>query len=204
MYLSSLESLDTSLGDSDHDETGCVHSTIEEVYDSTTLGEKRRMAHRRNFGRGSDSTPIKRTYKKAGKITFRTAYSQSNRTFEVHVLRAFDLAPRRDIVDINPFVRLYLVPGKKQKQDTKFQKGTKEPFINQKILFTDLEPSEFSKYKLKLKVYNHGKLKKNEVLGEVDIALSSVDVTVKETYNIDLFLQRSEVKLLNYLYLQKL
>ncbi|XP_057293932.1 synaptotagmin-4-like [Hydractinia symbiolongicarpus] len=187
---------DDALSDSSH------LSAKDEIFDSTIIGmERRRIGERRGrqkiLGSGSASGPgtLKRTYKKAGKITFTTEYNESTREFEVLVLRAFDLAPRRDKSEINPFVRLYLLPGKKQKQNTKYQTHTKEPFINEKIVFTDLEKTDLSKYRLKIKVYNHGKLKKNEMLGEVDIPMGSIDISSKQTFNTDLFLQRSESSL---------
>lgn len=43
------------------------------------------------------------------------------------------------------------------------------------------------------KVYNHSKLRKHELIGEVDIALVSLDLRFKETFNVDLFVKKSEV-----------
>ena len=48
---------------------------------------------------------------------------------------------------------------------------------------------------LKLKVYNAGKMMKNELLGEADIALSSIDLTRTDMFHIDMFLQRSQVSI---------
>lgn len=181
------------------DDASSVHSGNTEIFDSTSVeGHKRRIGktrpRKRNGSDGGLSVPIKRTYKKSGKITFTTRYIEKEKILEMNILRAFDLVPKRDLAEINPFVRVYLQPGKKQKKQTKHLKATKEPFINEKMLFTDIDESNIDKYRLKLKVYNHGRLKKNELLGEVDIALSSIDFNTKETFNLDLFLQRSEVR----------
>ena len=186
-YASSL-----SLLEEDDKESLHSASATGEYFKSTTLGQKkRRMGERRlvktSIGEnGGYVVPQKRTYKKSGKITFTTQYVEEQKTFEVHVLRVFDLAAKRDVAEINP----YLVPGKKQKQSTKHLKSRKEPFFNEKILFNDLEVEDFNKFRLKLKVYIRGRLKKNELLGEVDIALSSIDLKAKETFNIDLFYKK--------------
>lgn len=181
-----------------NDDVSSISGTTD-IYDSPSVDlAKRRVGksrpRRRNGSDSGLSAPIKRTYKKSGKITFTTRFIESEKIFEIHILRASDLAPKRDVAEINPFVRVYLQPGKKQKKQTKPLKATKEPFINEKILFTDIDDSTIDKYRLKLKVYNHGRLKKNELLGEMDIALSSIDMSAKETFNLDLFLQRSEVR----------
>ena len=161
----------------------------EEVFDTTSVGESKR---RIGSNRRSESQ-TKKTYKKAGKIIFTTEYNQNTKTLEVHIIRTFDLAPKRDIADVNPSVRIYLLPGKKQKQNTKYQKRTKDPYINERINLSELGVEELAKYKLKIKVYNHGLLKKNDLLGEVDLALSSLDLTMKETFNVDLFRVKSQV-----------
>ena len=158
-----------------------------EIYDSTIIGvKKKRLA----AGRKALS---KKTYKKSGKITFTTEYNKENKTLEIHILRAFGVGSRCDVADTHPFVRLYLTPGKKQKQNTGYQKATRDPFFNEKIVMTDLAQEDLVKYKLKLKVYNHGRLKKDEILGEVDLALSSIDAHQKETFAVDLFRIRSGV-----------
>jgi len=186
----SLTSNLTQVDESDNEST----SSYTETYDSTTIGMKRRIGEKRKLsGAGMGNT--KRTYKKAGKITFTTKYLEVENALEVHLIRITELAPKRDSAEINPFVRIYLLPGKTQKQKTKYQKGTKEPFINERFLFTDLGTQDLDKYRLKIKILNHGKLKQHELLGEVDVALSSLDTSCKETFNVDLVKKRSESSL---------
>lgn len=144
--------------------------------------------------RGVRETPLKRTYKKSGKIKFTTLYRHSDSMLELHIHKAYDLKTKKDFRDLNTFVRVYLAPGKRQRKETQCARGA-EPFFNEKIQFVDLEECNLMKYKIKLKVYNKERLKmKNELLGEVGIALNSIDITTKETFTPDLFLQRSEVR----------
>ena len=177
----------------------------EEIFKTATVGAKRRIADRRMRKRSRGYSPVRsrKTYNKSGRITFTTHYISDSQLLEVHLLRAYDLAPNKNTAEINPFVRLYLCPGKKQKQNTKYQKCTKEPFINEKILFFDLPKLDLIKHKLQLQVYSHSKVKKNELLGQVDIALGSLDVDVKETFNSDLFLERTQVNIYIYYLVNK-
>ena len=186
-------SLITTVDESEEDDD---NSLIEHI-DSTNFGAKRRRigeSRGRNGSANIDGPPNrpKRTYKKAGKINFITEYKKEENAFEVYILRAYDLAPKRDVAEINPYVRVCLIPGRKQKQATRWQKGTKEPFINEKFIFTELTNEDIDQYKLKLKVYNKNKIRK-EVLGEVNIALSAIDLEKRENFNIDLLKKRSEV-----------
>lgn len=133
-------------------------------------------------------------YKRGGKIIFKTKYIEVKRELEVHILKAFDLACTRDMMEITPFVRLCLLPGKKQKQDTKHKKQpTKEPFFNEKIIFQGLKQDELPSLKLNVKVCNHSRVKRKEVLGEAELALSSIDVIREKQFCVTLYQQRYEV-----------
>ena len=81
-----------------------------------------------------------------------------------------------------------MVPGKKQSQSTRWQKATKNPFINENFIFTELTNEDIDKYRLKLRVKNN-KIK-TEILGEVEIPLSKKK---KKKFNTDLRKKRSEV-----------
>lgn len=159
---------------------------LEDSFNSGT--QKRRLGITRN----SSIAAKKSAYRKTGKIIFSTEYSEDQKTFRIHVQQAMNLAPRREESDVCTFVRLYLEPGKKQKQQTRVIRGTKEPVYEEMFKFINLEMSEFGHYKLKFKVYNSAILK-NELLGEATLFLSSLDTTMKETFSLDLLLRKSEV-----------
>ncbi|XP_065666865.1 synaptotagmin-7 isoform X1 [Hydra vulgaris] len=162
---------------------------------NTLIGpEHRRIADRRsikNSGLPSHIHAI-RTYKKSGKIYFSITHVHHEKVLHVDVQRVMIIGSKRDIADTHPFVQLYLIPGKKQKQTTKFQKATKEPVFNELIVFTDVEKSELEGYRLKLKVLSYSRLRKNDLLGEVEMSLGSIDNHLKESFNLDLFLKRSQ------------
>ena len=155
---------------------------------------------------GSDQQPAKKRlatrrgqekqrFTKVGKVCFNTQYYPDDRRLEVLILRAFDLGKRKEHNYVNPFVRLYLLPGKRQKQHTRVQRRTKDPYFNDKRVFYELSESELVLNRLKLKVYSREAVKKNELLGEAEIALSSLNLTEKETYSLDLHMKKDEVRI---------
>ncbi|XP_065060006.1 synaptotagmin-4-like [Rhopilema esculentum] len=146
---------------------------------------KRRIAGRR----GQE----KRKYLKTGKLCFTTQYHSSEQKLEIIVIRAFDLGKRKDNDDVNPFVRMYLVPGKKQKQHTRVKRRTKEPYFNEKRMFYEISESDFASHRLKLKVYSREAIARNELLGEAEISLGSLKLTEKESFSLDLFLVKDEL-----------
>lgn len=191
MFIRDLEDNIFLTIDNSADDASSIHSLPEVVDTPSVGGGKRRVVDRRK-GKGNENAPLKRTYKKSGKIKFSTQFLQEEDMLEFHIHKVYDLKTKKDASELNIFVRVYLVPGKRQKKETQCVKG-KEPFFNEKIQFVDLAECNLSKYRMKLKVYNRERMKKNELLGVVDIALSSIDIKAKETFTPDLYLQRSEV-----------
>ena len=163
--------------------------------DSNVYGVKKRVTKGRRLGHKThQSSIIKPSFKKTGKLLFEAQYIRSERRLVLHVVKCTDLLTKTDLHHSNPFVRAYLVPGKVQKQQTKVRKETKEPLFNETLTFNNLEESQLQRHKMRLKVYNHSKLKKHELIGEVDIALVSLEADTKETFDADLFVKKSEVR----------
>ncbi|XP_057292890.1 synaptotagmin-7-like [Hydractinia symbiolongicarpus] len=165
--------------------------SLDDVYDSTSVGGPRtRLSRTRGASNKSEQKKI--SYRKAGIISFTTLYNEDEHILEVHIIRLTDLSAKRQLSEVNPFVRVYLEPGKKQKQNTKYQKETRNPYINETLTFSDLSVDDLAKHKIKMKVYHHGILRRSEIMGEVDVALSSINIQLKEQFDVDLFIKRSE------------
>ena len=66
--------------------------------------------------------------------------------------------------------------------------------FNETLTFTELDENYMQRHKLRLKVYNHSKVKKHHLIGEVDIALVTLRCeAARDTIEADLFLKKSEV-----------
>lgn len=165
--------------------SGDSDSETANVTEDGALIAKRRVAGRR----GKE----KKRYVKTGKVCFSTQYFQEKKKLEIMVLRAFDLGKRKEHNELSPFVRLYLLPGKRQKQHTRVKRRTKEPYFNEKRVFYDLSEEDMASNRLKLKVYSRETIAKNELLGETEIALSSLRLKEKDSFSLDLFLAKQQV-----------
>ena len=181
-------SLDTTL-QQPHEK---VSEGSEDEADSADVTEASNLKRRIAARRGQE----KRKYLKTGKLCFTTQYHSREQKLEITVIRAFDLGKRKDTDDVNPFVRMYLVPGKKQKQHTRVKRRTKEPYFNEKRMFYEISESDFTSHRLKLKVYSREAIARNELLGEAEISLGSLKLTEKESFSLDLFLVKDQVSCL--------
>ncbi|XP_065666032.1 synaptotagmin-7 isoform X3 [Hydra vulgaris] len=129
-------------------------------------------------------------YQVAGRLTFRLEYSEDKKTLMIHILRLMDLASQKPANEVSPFVRAYLLPGKLHMHTTKYQSGKKNLFIDEKMIFPNILEKDMNVYKLKIKVYNHARLVQGEILGEVELPLSSLNLNPSQTYQVDLFLKQ--------------
>ena len=164
----------------DEDECQAVNTT-----DGEPLFVRKRMAARR----GKD----RRKFVKTGQLCFTTQYFPDKQKLEVMIKRASDLGKKLDRNDMNPFLRLYLLPGKKQKQHTRVKRKTKDPYFNEKRSFYDLSQKDLVSHRLKFKVYNRESMSVNGLLGETDITLSSLSLNEKQSFTVDLMLTKEQV-----------
>lgn len=135
----------------------------------------------------------RKRFVKTGKVSFKTRYIPEEKRLEVLLVRAFDLGQSKELGEVNPFIRLYLLPGKKQKQSTKVKKRTKEPYFNEKRVFYDISGEDKTSHRLKLKVYSAEAITRNELLGETEIALNSLRCNEDESFCFDLFMSKNKV-----------
>jgi len=115
-----------------------------------------------------------------GTINFSTQYFADEHILEVLFNEVNGLAlkeltkttfPSADI-----FIRVCLDPGKLHKRETASFKGN-EQFINVKVQFENMYEMDLQKYRLKIKLFHHkeGMMKKNALLGQLNLDLSSID-----------------------------
>lgn len=187
-------SKDTPRASITSENSGTTSMTEEELCTSNTIGVKKKLAGRRlqrqNEVAGCNIQPKK--FKKAGRISLTTQYIEREEKLVVNLLNASELTPKRHEYEINPFVVASLKPGKKQKQQTQICQETKEPVFNKKMIFTKLKKDELLKHMLKIVMKNQVSPKKSEYLGEVSIALHSIDHFSEQTFDATLCIERAE------------
>ncbi|KAK0062512.1 serine-rich adhesin for platelets-like isoform X3 [Biomphalaria pfeifferi] len=108
-----------------------------------------------------------------GEIQLQISHDDFDNTLNVHVIQARNLRPR----DLNglsdPFVKLYLLPGRgpENKRRTKHIARTLNPEWHQTVMFQDVARLELQNKVLEITVWDYDRFKANDFLGELIIEL---------------------------------
>ncbi|KAM4554230.1 synaptotagmin-A-like [Fundulus diaphanus] len=113
-------------------------------------------------------------HEKLGRLHFTLDYNFAENTLVVSILQASEL-PAMDVGgSSDPYVKLYLLPDKKKKFETKVHRKTLEPNFNEtftfKVSYTDLGGKT-----LVMTVYDFDRFSKHDAIGAVKIPMSSMD-----------------------------
>lgn len=110
-----------------------------------------------------------------GKLEFTLDYSFTDNQLVVGILQAQDLAAMDMGGTSDPYVKVYMLPDKKKKFETKVQRKNLCPVFNEtfsfKIAYNDLGGQT-----LVLQVFDFDRFGKHDVIGEVKIPMNSVDL----------------------------
>lgn len=113
-----------------------------------------------------------------GELKFAFHYLATSRLFKVTIIKAENLgdASKTD-QNINSYCKVYLMPGKIQKQSTDMIKHTKNPVFNQELTFHSLNLEQLHSMVLRIKIFHKAhNLKLPEFLGRVDLSLDNFDL----------------------------
>ncbi|XP_037551622.1 protein piccolo isoform X3 [Nematolebias whitei] len=133
---------------------------------SPSVSKKR---HSSKIPDGTKSHPV------SGEIQLQIHYDKQLGNLIVHVLQARNLAPR----DINgfsdPFVKVYLLPGRgaENKRKSKHAGKSLNPEWNQTVIYKNIHLEQLRKKTLEVTVWDYDKGSSNDFLGEVLIDLSN-------------------------------
>lgn len=117
-----------------------------------------------------------------GQLHFSFQYESANSQFRVSLLRASKLVAARQGQDLNPYAKVYLMPGKMQKQSSVICRHTSSPEFNQDFLFRDLTLKQLTDMKLRIKMYSKNQnLRRADFLGEVQVALTDYSLASENT-----------------------
>ncbi|XP_032815695.1 synaptotagmin-5-like [Petromyzon marinus] len=111
-----------------------------------------------------------------GRLQFSLDYNLKTSQFTVGILQATDLAAM-DIGGMSdPYVRVYLLPHKKKKFETSVHRKTLNPIFEEKFTFT-VPFEELVERVLVMVVYDFDRFSRHDIIGELRIPLSSVDLS---------------------------
>ncbi|XP_026095806.1 protein piccolo isoform X4 [Carassius auratus] len=120
----------------------------------------------------------------SGEIQLQINYDKQLGNLIVHVLQARNLAPRDNNGYSDPFVKVYLLPGRGQvmvvqnasaenKRRSKHVQKSLNPEWNQTVIYKNIHLEQLRKKTLEVSVWDYDKSSANDFLGEVLIDLSN-------------------------------
>ncbi|CAL1263509.1 unnamed protein product [Larinioides sclopetarius] len=118
---------------------------------------------------------------KLGRLQYKLDYDFNTNNLAVTVIQAEDL-PGMDMSGTSdPYVKVYLLPDKKKKYETKVHRKTLNPVFNETFNFK-IPYSEIASKTLVFAVFDFDRFSKHDQIGEVKIPLNTLDLaqTIEE------------------------
>lgn len=113
---------------------------------------------------------------KLGKLQFSMDYDFSKGELAVGVIQGADL-PGMDMSGTSdPYVKVYLLPDKKKKFETKVHRKTLNPVFNETFVFKNVPFAEVGSKTLVFAIYDFDRFSKHDQIGQVQVPLNSVDL----------------------------
>ncbi|XP_042606673.1 synaptotagmin-6-like isoform X2 [Cyprinus carpio] len=114
----------------------------------------------------NDESGSSKGSKNCGKINFSLRYDYENEMLLVKILKAFDL-PAKDLCgSSDPYVKIYLLPDRKQKFQTRVHRKTLNPTFDESFQFP-VPYDELPVRKLHLSVFDFDRFSRHDMIGEV-------------------------------------
>ncbi|XP_073696490.1 synaptotagmin Va isoform X1 [Garra rufa] len=110
-----------------------------------------------------------------GKLEYTLDYNFTDNQLIVGILQAQDL-PAMDMGGTSdPYVKVYMLPDKKKKFETKVQRKNLCPVFNETFIFK-IPFNDLAGQTLVLQVFDFDRFGKHDVIGEIKIAMNSIDL----------------------------
>ncbi|XP_077591481.1 synaptotagmin Va isoform X1 [Stigmatopora nigra] len=110
-----------------------------------------------------------------GKLEYTLDYNFTDNQLIVGILQAQDLAAMDMGGTSDPYVKVYMLPDKKKKFETKVQRKNLCPVFNETFIFK-VPYTELGGQTLVLQVFDFDRFGKHDVIGEIKIPMNSVDL----------------------------
>ncbi|KAL0963012.1 hypothetical protein UPYG_G00348370 [Umbra pygmaea] len=141
------------------------------------------VSKKRHSSKSADAVKTQ-THPVTGEIQLQINYDKQLGNLIVHVLQARNLSPRDNNGYSDPFVKVYLLPGRGQvmvvqnasaenKRRSKHAGKSVNPEWNQTVIYKNIHLEQLRKKTLEVSVWDYDKCSSNDFLGEVLIDLSN-------------------------------
>jgi len=127
----------------------------------------------------------KKEKEKLGRLQFKLDYDFNTTNLKVDVIQAEDLPACDAGGTSDPYCKVYLLPDKKKKFETKVHRKTLNPVFNESFTFK-VPYNEIVTKTLVFSVYDFDRFSKHDQIGEIKIPMSHVDLaqTIEEWRDI--------------------
>ncbi|RVE59591.1 hypothetical protein OJAV_G00189980 [Oryzias javanicus] len=112
---------------------------------------------------------------KLGRLEFSLDYNFTDSQLIVGILQAQDLAAMDMGGTSDPYVKVFLLPDKKKKYETKVQRKNLCPVFNETFIFK-IPYAELGGNTLVLQVFDFDRFSKHDMIGDIKIPMNSVDL----------------------------
>ncbi|XP_033851360.1 synaptotagmin-2-like isoform X1 [Acipenser ruthenus] len=112
---------------------------------------------------------------KLGKLQFSLDYDFQDNKLNVGIIQAADLISMDTGGTSDPYVKVYILPDKKKKFDTKVHKKTLNPTFNETFTFK-VPYEELGGKTLVMAIYDFDRFSKHDIIGEVKVPMNTVDL----------------------------
>ncbi|XP_038214438.1 synaptotagmin 1-like isoform X3 [Zerene cesonia] len=129
-----------------------------------------------------DEGEEKKEEQKLGKLQYKLEYDFNSNSLSVTVIQAEEL-PALDMGGTSdPYVKVYLLPDKKKKFETKVHRKTLNPVFNETFVFKNVPYADAMNKTLVFAIFDFDRFSKHDQIGEVKVPLCQVDLaqTIEE------------------------
>ncbi|XP_054004090.1 synaptotagmin 1 isoform X2 [Hylaeus anthracinus] len=129
-----------------------------------------------------DEAESKQSEVKLGKLQYKLEYDFNTNSLAVTVIQAEEL-PALDMGGTSdPYVKVYLLPDKKKKFETKVHRKTLNPAFNETFTFKNVPYADAMNKTLVFAIFDFDRFSKHDQIGEVKVPLCQVDLaqTIEE------------------------
>ncbi|XP_063748116.1 synaptotagmin-2-like isoform X1 [Eleginops maclovinus] len=123
---------------------------------------------------------------KLGKLQYSIDYDFQENKMTVGILQAADLLSMDSGGTSDPYVKVFVLPDKKKKYDTKVHKKTLNPVFNESFTFK-IPFQEMGGKTLVMSVFDFDRFSKHDVIGEIKIPMNTLDLAkpIEEWRDLD-------------------
>ncbi|XP_046750173.1 synaptotagmin-4 [Diprion similis] len=146
--------------------SGEITLTIENERDKAEL-ENNEKTDNVNVNRDSNKDGL-------GQLEFKLRYRSEQNALAVTVVKCKDLPARGTNATSDPYVKLQLLPDKQHRVKTRVLRNTKDPVYDEDFTFYGISQNQLQKMTLHFVVLSFDRYSRDDMIGEVVCALSSV------------------------------